>query len=581
MAIASSLNAITLTDLAGSVTYVNQATLDMWGYSNPDEMVGSPTSRFWADPERYRQVPETVRERGSWTGELTARRKDGSTFPVQASVTLVADGAGKPLCMMGSGIDITEQKRAEEELIRSEREKSLILDSTGELFVYYDTNLSIRWANRAAAESVGRTIDDLTTGRCYEIWHSRTEPCECCPVLEALATGEPKAGEVTTPDGRTWRIRGQPVVDDAGELIGIIEFGTEITGQRRMEDALYAAISYTRGLIEASPDPLVTISPDGRITDVNSATEAVTGYAREELIGTDFSDYFTDPGQARAVYRQAFNEGEVRDYALEIRRRDGRTTPVLYNASVYRDDKGEVAGVFAAARDVTKQREADKAIRDANAYNRSLIEANPDPLVTISPDGRITDVNTATEAATGYSREELIGTDFSDYFTDPERARAGYRRVFEAGEVRDYPLEIRHRGGRVTPVLYNASVYRDESGRVIGVFAAARDITDLKTAEAVLRKQASLLDLTHDTIFVRDMENRIVFWNRGAEEQYGWRRDEVLGRDSHLLLQTVFPEPLERIRGLPVPRRPVGGRTHAYPPRRIDSCSGEPLGAGA
>ena len=111
-----------------------------------------------------------------------------------------------------------------------------------------------------------------------------------------------------------------------------------------------------------------------------------------------------------------------------------------------------------------------------------------DPLVTIGHDGKITDVNGATEQVTGYSRNELIGTDFSDYFTEPEKARIGYQQVFTDGEVRDYPLEIQHKDGHITPVLYNASVYRDENGEVIGVFAAARDITELKKAEAKLKE---------------------------------------------------------------------------------------------
>jgi PAS domain S-box-containing protein len=114
----------------------------------------------------------------------------------------------------------------------------------------------------------------------------------------------------------------------------------------------------------------------------------------------------------------------------------------------------------------------------ASTYNRSLIEASLDPLVTINRDGKISDLNSATELITGYCREELIGTDFSDYFTDPEKARRGYQSAFKKDLVRDYALEIRHKNGRVTPVLYNATVYKDEKGQVAGVFAAARDITE-------------------------------------------------------------------------------------------------------
>ncbi|MFB3916033.1 MAG: PAS domain S-box protein [Terriglobales bacterium] len=263
-----------------------------------------------------------------------------------------------------------------------------------------------------------------------------------------------------------------------------------------------AANVYNRSLIEASLDPLVTIGPDGKITDVNAATEQATGYTRDSLIGTDFSDYFTDPERARAGYQQVFRENFVRDYPLELRHRDGRIMSVLYNASVYRDENGNVMGVFAAAHDITERKRAKEAIRRANAYNRSLIEASLDPLVTIGLDGNIIDVNAATEQVTGLDRATLIGTDFSDYFTDPEKARAGYQQVFRENFVRDYPLDLRHRDGRITSVLYNASVYRDESGKVIGVFAAARDITERKRAEEEIRRYAEDLkrsnqDLEH------------------------------------------------------------------------------------
>ena len=91
---------------------------------------------------------------------------------------------------------------------------------------------------------------------------------------------------------------------------------------------------------------------------------------------------------------------------------------------------------------------AEEAFRSASLYARGLLEASLDPLVTISPEGKITDVNKATELVTGISREQLIGTDFSDYFTEPQKAREGYQQVFAEGFVTDYPLTIRHRDGR-------------------------------------------------------------------------------------------------------------------------------------
>ncbi len=120
---------------------------------------------------------------------------------------------------------------------------------------------------------------------------------------------------------------------------------------------------YARSLIEASLDPMVTINPEGAITDVNEATIKVIGKSRAELIGTDFFKYFTEPDKARESYQQVFANGYLTDYPLTIWGSDGKLTPVLYNASVYKDERGKVLGVFAAARDVTAQQKAEKEIK--------------------------------------------------------------------------------------------------------------------------------------------------------------------------------------------------------------------------
>ncbi len=391
----------------------------------------------------------------------------------------------------------------------------------------------------------------------------------------------------------------------------------DITNRKLFAEELRRAGEYNRRLIEASLDPLVTIGHDGKITDVNSATEKITGATRDQLIGDDFANYFTEPENARNGYQTVLFKGLVRDYPLTIKHKSGSTTEVLYNATVYKNEFDKVEGVFAAARDITEQKRAEKEsrllaaivqssddaiigkdvngivvswnpgaekmygycpsevlgkhisflattdkleeiskilekirngeqirhyetvrkrkdgriinvsvtispIRDsegkvtgsstiarditeqkriqqelqiAGAYNRRLIEASIDPLVTIGHDGKITDVNSATEQITGLTREQLIGDDFANYFTEPNEARIGYQTVLEKGSVRDYPLTITHVSGKTTDVLYNATVYKNEEGKIQGVFAAARDITELRKAEAEIQKLNAELEL--------------------------------------------------------------------------------------
>jgi PAS domain S-box-containing protein len=235
--------------------------------------------------------------------------------------------------------------------------------------------------------------------------------------------------------------------------------------------SLKLASQYLLSLIEASRDPLVTISTEGKITDMNEALVNITGVTRKELTGSDFFDYFTEPQKAREVYQEVFAKGSVADSPLTLRHKRGKLTDVLFNGSVYKDDHNNVLGVVIVARDVTAQNLLSK-------YSLSLIEASRDPLFTINPGGKITDLNEASVRVTGVSREKMIGSDFFDYFTEPDKAREAYQQVFVKGFIVDFPLTLTD--GVLIDVLCNGSVYKDERGNVLGVVIVARDITDQK-----------------------------------------------------------------------------------------------------
>ena len=167
--------------------------------------------------------------------------------------------------------------------------------------------------------------------------------------------------------------------------------------------------------------------------------------------------------------------------AYRLGGRDSRKVAILFNDITERK-RAEEALKKAHAELEVRVEERTAELHAASRYARSLLEASLDPLVTISPEGKVTDVNQATESVTGVPRGQLIGTDFARYFTEPQMAEAGYEKVLAEGQVRDYPLTIRHTSGRTVEVLYHATVYRNEAGAVQGVFAAARDVTELKEA---------------------------------------------------------------------------------------------------
>jgi PAS domain S-box-containing protein len=139
-------------------------------------------------------------------------------------------------------------------------------------------------------------------------------------------------------------------------------------------NSLKLASQYSLSLIEASLDPLVTISPEGKITDMNQATAKITGLSRQELTGTDFLDYFTEPQKAREVYQKVFAKGSVADSPLTLRHKDGKLTDVLFNGSVYKDDRGNVLGVVIVARDVTAQKKLERDVAEREKELERLVE---------------------------------------------------------------------------------------------------------------------------------------------------------------------------------------------------------------
>ena len=263
----------------------------------------------------------------------------------------------------------------------------------------------------------------------------------------------------------------------------------EIAERERVEAALRESEERYRTLFETSPDAVIMTDLNHKILFANLQAVIRHGYKNpKRLIGLSMDTLIApeDRQRIRDRYLKILETGTLRDIDFQFLRKDGTRFPAELNVSVIRDARGNPIGYLKDIRDITERKRIEESLRLANAYNRSLIEASLDPLATITRTGKIGDVNKATEVITGYTRAELIGTDFHSYFSDPPKARAGYRKVFETGTVRDFNLEIRNKNGSVTPVLYNASIYRDDTGEVNGVFAVARDITDRKQFETQL-----------------------------------------------------------------------------------------------
>jgi PAS domain S-box-containing protein len=324
--------------------------------------------------------------------------------------------------------------------------------------------------------------------------------------------------------------------------------------------------AYARSLIEASLDPMLTISPDGKIMDVNHATEIVTGVSREELIRQDFSDYCTEPEKAKEVYRQVFSRGMVRDYTLAIRHASGQVTEVTYNASLYTNEAGEVQGVFAAARDITERKRAEEALarnhrelqetalRLEQSMNmlQLIIESIPVRVFWKDQDLRYLGCNTlfARDAGLEQPRQLLGQDDFALVWRDQaDRYRADDRQVMESRRPKMNIIEP-----QTTPT--GAKIWLNTSkvplpkpdGEVFGILGVYEDITERFKAEEALRdseaKYRSLIDNASEAILLTDIEGNFLEANRKAEELLGYGKAELL----RMNVRQVHPEEdLERI----------------------------------
>ena len=363
-------DAIIAQNLDGIVTSWNPGAAAIYGYS-AQEMIGRSISitippdrceEFAANMQRIREGQHVPRF------ETTQVRKDGKIIDVVASISPTRNRVGRIVGASISARDVSARKQPENELRLSRERLALALKAGRSGTFDWDLRNNVNIWSTGTEELYG--LAPGTFGGTYEDWESLILRKDLerarTAIRESLTTGEfASEWRIRRRDNdeiRWVNARARVFFDDAGRPTRMVGIKVDITERKRDEEKLRKASLYARSLIEASLDPLVTISRDGKITDVNAATGKVTGVSREQLIGSDFSDYFTEPEKAQQVYRRVFAEGVVHDYPLAIRSTTGVVTDVLYNASVFRNEAGQVEGVVAAARDVTARKQAEKEL---------------------------------------------------------------------------------------------------------------------------------------------------------------------------------------------------------------------------
>ncbi|HEX7466314.1 MAG TPA: PAS domain S-box protein, partial [Usitatibacter sp.] len=286
------------------------------------------------------------------------------------------------------------------------------------------------------------------------------------------------------------------------------------TTRKQAEEALLKAGALQNAIFNSANFSSIATDAKGVIQIFNVGAERMLGYTAAEVMNkitpADISDPQEVIARAKALSAELgtpitpgfealvfkASRGIEDIYELTYIRKDGSRFGAVVSVTALRDEQDAIIGYLLIGTDNTarqqveeERKKLDQRLRDQHFYTRSLIESNIDALMATDPRGIITDVNKQTEALTGCTRDELIGAPFKNYFTDSSRAEAGINRVLAEGKVTNYELTARARDGKQTTVSYNATTFHDRDRRLQGVFAAARDVTELKRYEQTLHRK--------------------------------------------------------------------------------------------
>lgn len=369
-------DAVTLTRASdGILLDVNEEFERLTGYQRT-EIVGGKTAQLgcWPDPDLWGEANRTLEACGE-IRDLKAHmlRKDGRLASILLTVRhLEVEGEQ---CLLAVVRDITEHKLVEEALRVSEAEKSLILNSTVDLVIYHDRDMKVMWGNRKALDSVGMQLEDLIGRHCWEVWHQRSEDCERCPIVLAMNTGKPQEGEIRSPDGREWYIRGFPVKDEDGRVKGVVEFCLEITERKRAENALleserllesekrfrslfehmHEGVAYCKILYDENGCP-----DDFEYLDVNSAYSELTGF--HDIVGKKISELLPgikewDP-ELFEVYGRIASTGRPEKFEIFSKR-----FSLWRSMSVYSREKGYFVAI---SENITDRKRIEAELRESH-----------------------------------------------------------------------------------------------------------------------------------------------------------------------------------------------------------------------
>jgi len=542
----------------GEILFISPASLPILGYT-PEEMksmtLGDQADLFHPDDfpalRQFRNeliqsflegIPKLERD-------FRARTKNREYKWIHGSYTIKTDDEKTPKWVLGVLQDVTHQKEIDIKLAESNRQKELILNSTTEMFAYYDLNLKVIWANQASARSVGKSLEEIQGLPCYQLWQHSNEPCEDCVVLRALETGEPKSGEQVTPDGRHWQLRGYPVFNDKGEVEALVELGMDITAQKKAEEALAESEETYRNLFQNAQVGLFrTRITDGKILEGNDQIARMFGYGnREEFIAeyTTTGNY-VDPGTRERMLEQIKKQGFIESFKARFYRKDRSVFHASYSARIY-PERGWIEGVV---EDITEKESTQKALKEASENWKTTFRSMKDGIALLDADQHILQSNAAFQEFVGKTEDELKQGKCFQYIHGTDCPIDGCPFVrMKASKGRE-TIEMKI-GNRVCDIIVDPIL--DEIGEITGAVHVLTDITQRKqmirelvdakekAEESDRLKSAFLANMSHE---IRTPMNGIMGFTEllkepDLSEEEQQRFVEIIRKSGDRLLNTV------------------------------------------
>ena len=533
---------LTLNDKA-LITEANLTSASLLGIER-SKLVNHGLGRFIA-PESHDEWDQyfvNIRQYGGkHTCNLTLIRGDDSLFSAWLEGIRLIDSQGMITIRIAIS-DVTERKHMEKDLRESEGQKKAILNGITSNIAFVDKDLKILWANKFAAESVNKTSAEMIGHTCHSLWADPSRPCENCPTLRVFETKQSEHTVMHTPDGRVWDERGEPVFDEKGNLIGVVEIAQDITEQKRVEEALRKSEEKFRVISDYTVNWESWFGPDGKYIWVSPSVAQFTGYSQGEILMMPNFISTVIAKEDRAMlterFRKAIGGTSGGNFEFRFLHRDGSKHWLNVSWQPIVDLNGNFLGTRSSGHDITKRKLAEDALHESEQKFRDIFNTATDAIhiCEIKDDtspGRFIEINEVCLQMLGYSREEMLTkTPFditTDYFNPPLEKILKDQKTTGAAR---FETEHRRKDGSIVPVELNSHVTTIQGKKVI--LGVARDITERKLAEEALirseRLYHTLAESSPDMIFLVDNEGVIEYINPQAAKVFRYTPADLIGK---------------------------------------------------